>query len=83
MPCKKTEDFNFEKSLDHLTALIEQMERGNLPLEESLKSFEKGVRLIRECQKALETAEQKVKILTNQSGKETLMSFDFKSNNDY
>ena len=82
MPCRKTEDFNFEKSLDHLTTLVEQMEQGNLPLEESLKSFEKGVRLIRECQKALETAEQKVKILTNQSGEEILMSFNSKSKSD-
>ena len=82
MPCKKTEDFDFEKSLDDLTVLVEQMERGNLPLEESLKSFEKGVELIRECQKALETAEQKVRILTNQLGKEILMPSNSESKND-
>ncbi|WP_211924161.1 exodeoxyribonuclease VII small subunit [Coxiella endosymbiont of Amblyomma nuttalli] len=82
MPCKKVEDFNFEKSLDYLTILVEQMEQGDLPLEESLERFETGMRLVRECQKALETAEQQVKVLINQSGKEILTPFHPESKNN-
>ena len=61
---KKSSAFDFEKALDQLNQLCEKMERGDLPLEESLKSFEQGVALIRQCQTALTEAEQKVKILT-------------------
>ncbi len=76
MPTKKQQTVDFEKSLDKLNKLVEKMEQGNLPLEESLKNFETGVGLIRECQEALNNAEQKVKILTEKNGKETLETFD-------
>lgn len=67
---KKTIDF--EKSLTKLNALVEKMEQGNLPLEQSLKNFEEGIELIRHCQRALNEAEQKVQLLTKKAGKETL-----------
>jgi exodeoxyribonuclease VII small subunit len=57
---------NFEKSLEQLNALVEKMEAGQLPLEASLKHFEEGIALIRDCQKELKNAEQKVQILTEQ-----------------
>lgn len=47
-----------------LEALVSKIEDGDLPLEESLKEFEKGIKLARICQQALEEAEQRVKILT-------------------
>jgi len=47
-----------------LEALVSKIEDGDLPLEESLKEFEKGIKLTRICQQALEEAEQRVKILT-------------------
>ena len=50
---KKTDPINFEKSLQNLSELVEKMEQGNLPLEESLKNFELGVKLIHDCQTAL------------------------------
>lgn len=56
-----------ETSLDNLESLVERMESGDLTLEESLKAFEEGVRLSRECQQALQQAEQKVRILLEQS----------------
>ncbi|MBT8506521.1 exodeoxyribonuclease VII small subunit [Coxiella-like endosymbiont of Rhipicephalus sanguineus] len=59
MPQKKEKEFNFEKALDQLTELVEIMEQGSLPLEESLKKFEIGVNLIRNCQLVLTEAEQK------------------------
>ena len=58
---KKT--INFEKSLDQLEKLVEEMESGDLSLEASLKAFEKGIKLTRECQTALSQAEQKVQML--------------------
>ena len=55
--------FPFEESLAKLESLVEKMEAGELSLEDSLKTFEEGVKLTRECQQALAQAEQKVKIL--------------------
>lgn len=82
MPRKKDDVFDFEKSLDKLNGLVEKMERGNLTLEESLKNFEQGIALIRECQTALKTAEQKVKILTKENGQDTLKPYQSDDSND-
>ncbi|MDT8407898.1 MAG: exodeoxyribonuclease VII small subunit [Methylococcales bacterium] len=53
----------FESALAELEQLVEQMEQGELSLEQSLSLFERGVALTRTCQQALEDAEQKVRIL--------------------
>lgn len=55
---------SFEQQLQALEAIVGQLEKGELPLEESLAQFEKGVKLTRECQQMLDTAQQKVAILT-------------------
>ena len=52
-----------EKSLEELEALVTRLESGDLPLEQALKEFEHGVKLTRQCQAALQEAEQKVEIL--------------------
>lgn len=75
MPRKKNPTL-FEDSLEELEALIEQMEQGDISLEESLKSFERGVKLTNTCQKALQDAEQKVHILLEKNGKQTLEPFE-------
>lgn len=62
---RKTTPFNFEESLATLEQLVEAMEEGELSLEESLKAFEQGIKLTRECQSALDKAEQKVQLLVN------------------
>ena len=72
---KKDDNLNIEKSLQELEALVEKMEGGDLSLEDSLKCFERGVTLTRNCQKALAEAEQKVQILLQKEGKETLDDF--------
>lgn len=54
---------DFEQSLAELETLVERLERGDLPLEEALKDFERGVELTRHCQTALKTAQQRVEIL--------------------
>jgi exodeoxyribonuclease VII small subunit len=56
---------DLEKTLQELESIVETLEDGDLSLEQSLKHFEKGVKLSRECQAALRDAEQKVKILTD------------------
>jgi exodeoxyribonuclease VII small subunit len=55
----------FEEHLAELEALVDTLERGDLTLEQSLAAFERGVLLTRTCQKALDAAEQKVRILTS------------------
>jgi exodeoxyribonuclease VII small subunit len=60
---KKSKSFDFEDALANLEALVEAMEEGDLSLEESLKAFEQGIKLTRECQQALDQAEQKVQLL--------------------
>ncbi|WP_273439871.1 exodeoxyribonuclease VII small subunit [Sedimenticola selenatireducens] len=57
---------SFEQALSELESLVETLEQGDLSLEESLKSFERGVALTRTCQMALKESEQKVQILSDQ-----------------
>jgi exodeoxyribonuclease VII small subunit len=56
---------DFEQSLDALEQLVEQMERGEMSLEESLAAYERGVGLYRKCQTALEQAELRVRLLSD------------------
>ncbi len=55
---------DFEATLAELAQLVEQMERGDATLDESLKAFERGIQLTRACQAALQEAELRVKKLT-------------------
>lgn len=73
---KKSTPFNFEKSLSELETLVEKMEEGDLSLEESIKCFERGIVLTKDCQQALTEAEQKVTILLEKNGKSELTDFD-------
>jgi exodeoxyribonuclease VII small subunit len=57
----------FEQALAELEQLVEEMERGDLSLDESLKSFERGIALTRHCQHSLQAAEQKVTMLSTPS----------------
>ena len=59
---------SFEQSLNELQAIVERLESGDLSLEESLAIFEQGIGLTRECQNALQDAEQRVRILLEQNG---------------
>jgi len=64
---KEKKDNPFEASLAELQQEVKKLESGELTLEESLKSFEKGMELAKECQKFLETAEKKVELLVKKS----------------
>ncbi len=71
MTTKKTP--NLEKSLAELESLIDELESGDLPLEQAMKKFEQGIKLTRSCQAALKDAEQKVEILLQSAGGEELL----------
>jgi exodeoxyribonuclease VII small subunit len=73
---KKKPTFRFETALAELEQLVGRMEQGDLPLEQSLKDFERGVALTRACQNALREAEQKVQILLEREGQPALEPFD-------
>lgn len=75
MSRKRTTPPDFEQALAELEALVEKMEQGDLSLEESLQSFERGIQLTRSCQQALQEAEQKVQVLLEKDGGEQLQDF--------
>jgi exodeoxyribonuclease VII small subunit len=70
-PTPKDDELSFEGSIAALGQIVEQLERGDLPLEESLNLFEKGIRLSKEAQAKLDAAEQRI---------ETLLGFDDEQN---
>lgn len=65
----------FERSLDELEQLVQKMEQGEQSLDESLAAYERGVSLYRQCQGALEQAEQRVRLLTDPTNPETAQEF--------
>ena len=68
MPRKKAAPkIDFEKSLQKLEQVVEKLESGEQPLEEALKLFEEGINLTRGCQQALQQAEEKITILSQQN----------------
>jgi exodeoxyribonuclease VII small subunit len=64
----------FESSLNQLETIVKQLEQGDLPLEESLKLFEKGVALSRECRERLNEAERRIEILMKDADGEPAVS---------
>ena len=66
---------DFETAMRDLEELVDRLERGDLPLEESLAAFERGVSLTRTCQTALKDAEQKVEILLKKGGEPVVEDF--------
>lgn len=60
----KSNAFDFEQSLKELEMLVQKMEQEPLSLQQSLENFEQGVKLTKQCQKALEEAEQHVKVIS-------------------
>ncbi len=59
-----TKPMHFEKSITELEAIVMQLEKGELSLDESLKQFEKGISLARKCEETLTKAEQKIEGLS-------------------
>jgi len=76
MTKKKITPPSFETALDELEALVERLESDELSLEDSLALFERGIALTRNCQQALQAAEQKVEILTAKDPKAAAERFE-------
>ena len=80
MPNGKAENepkpVDFEAAMRDLEEIVERLEHGDLPLEESLAAFERGVMLTRSCQTALKEAEQKVEILLKKAGESRVEDFN-------
>ena len=72
---KKKSSVDFENALKELEALVEKMEQGDIRLEDSLKHFERGIELTRQCQQALRDAEQKVQILLEKDNQAEIKPF--------
>lgn len=75
----KTTTPNFESTLKELETIVHDLEAGEMSLEESLSAFERGVKLTRECQSALEKAEQRVNLLIEKNGDVVSKPFDTSS----
>ena len=73
---KKPKEAGFEGALAELEELVASMEAGNLPLEEALRRFERGVQLTRDCQTALQAAQQRVQVLTQRAAGASLEDFE-------
>ena len=67
---------NFEKALEQLETLVDDMESGDLSLEQSLKAFENGIKLTRDCQTALVDAEQKLQLLIEENDQLSMIDLD-------
>lgn len=65
----------FEKALEELESVVSAMERGEQSLDESLAAYERGIALYRQCQNALEQAEQRVSLVNNAANPEQQMPF--------
>ena len=68
----------FEKALEELEEIVKKMEEGNVSLEESLKAFEKGIKLSRFCADKLDKAERKVDILLREEDALNVRPFEEK-----
>src|SRR5690606_25055636 len=78
----KKKGADFEQSLNALETLVNKMEQGDMTLEESLKAFETGIQLTRECQARLAAAEQQVQKLVENQGVVSLEPFDPQGNDE-
>ncbi|NQY86942.1 MAG: exodeoxyribonuclease VII small subunit [Colwellia sp.] len=76
MAKKKLENLTFEESLGELDTIVNNLEQGELSLEESMALFERGLSLSQVSQSKLQAAEQKVKILLEKNGQQQLSTFD-------
>ena len=59
---------SFEEQIEKLENIVNELEKGDLNLDESVAKFEEGIKISKECNEILETAEKKITILVNQDG---------------
>lgn len=76
----KQKDLNFENAIKQLEKIADELEKGDLGLEESVNKFEEGIKLSKECSDFLDSAERKITMLINNG--ENLEEEDFVPKND-
>jgi exodeoxyribonuclease VII small subunit len=76
MPQESTAPRSFEASLEELERIVKELEKGDLPLEQSLTLFESGMRLSAECKRQLEEAESRVEILMKRGSEMVAVPFN-------
>ena len=62
------ENKSFEEQIEKLENIVKELEKGDLNLDDSVAKFEEGIKISKECNDILETAEKKITILVNQNG---------------
>ncbi len=72
----KMEDLNFEEALEKLEIIVEELEKGNLTLDEALKYYEDGVRLSRFCAGKLEEVESRIELIAKEGNKIKKVPFE-------
>ena len=73
---KPAPEANFEQAMKRLEAIVEQMESGQLPLEDLIVRYEEGMNLVKVCQDRLASAEQKIEIIARNNGKPVVKEFE-------
>ena len=74
---KPAPEANFEQAMQRLEKIVEEMESGELPLEELIVRYEEGMKLVKVCQERLASAEQRIEIITcNSAGKPVVKKFE-------
>ena len=76
MAKRKEDNLTFEQSLEELETLVDKLERGQLTLDESLETFENGMKLARVCTQKLTKAERKIEKLIEKNGELRTEPFD-------
>lgn len=76
MASKKPENMTFEATIEELDSIVENLENGDLALDDALKKFERGIALARSGQSKLNDAEQRVSILLQNDDHSPLTDFD-------
>lgn len=80
MAKKKIENLSFEDSLQELESIVQNLEQGELNLEDSMALFERGLQLSQHSQTKLQDADQKIRILLDQNNEPALVPFDASEN---
>lgn len=76
MSDKPIEEMSFEEAVKELETIVQQLEQGNVPLEESLESFQRGIKLSEYCKQKLQNAEETVTKIANKDGEEVDFQWD-------
>ncbi len=77
---KENEKISFEENIEKLEKIVTDLEKGNLNLDDSVKKFEEGMKISKDCNKILEEAEKKITILLEENGE--IKEQELKINNE-